>query len=254
MNEVLASAINKPHISVYDHMFKDAIGNMDLSPVLMYLVDTCHVKALPFLAEQFGVLGYKGWKFADTEQKQRALIKNAIRLNQKHGTPYAIRQAMKVIGFDNTVVQENLVGAKHNGQYNHNGSITYNAPSRFHFRVLIDAGTYGIVDVQTINDLVKLILEWKNERSWLYGLAFGYPLKERVIMQDESAWLLDEETGEPLLTEDGDIIYAEPNLLKLTIHLKLQDGFSNTHNGQHLHDGSIRYNADYGENLQVQQV
>jgi phage tail P2-like protein len=51
-------------------------------------------------------LGYKGWKLANTEDDKRSLIKKAIELHRYKGTVWAVKEAMKSIGFTDAVLIE----------------------------------------------------------------------------------------------------------------------------------------------------
>ena len=85
----------------------ERIFELDLSVLLIYDFNNVIADALPALAEQFLVTGYRGWLLAETEADKRELLKNAIALHKTAGTPYAIRLAMASIGFPNATVQEN---------------------------------------------------------------------------------------------------------------------------------------------------
>ncbi|MCW5223534.1 phage tail protein I [Verminephrobacter aporrectodeae subsp. tuberculatae] len=77
------------------------ISDINLSSLLVYLVDTVHVSALSHLAEQFNVLGDAGWDFAGfgpaTEAKKRALLKEAVALHRIKGTRYAVQRALDLM-------------------------------------------------------------------------------------------------------------------------------------------------------------
>jgi len=75
---------------------------LSLLPVdglLVDLVDLVSAPFLPHLAEQFHVLGLEGWSSGLAEADQRELVRNAIRLHRKKGTPWAIRTALASIGY-----------------------------------------------------------------------------------------------------------------------------------------------------------
>jgi phage tail P2-like protein len=80
--------------------------SFDWLPLCVFLVDLVAAEALPFLAEQFGVMGYDGWAFADSEAARRELVKSAIRIKRKKGTPWAIKRALGLAGFPNVEVWE----------------------------------------------------------------------------------------------------------------------------------------------------
>ena len=80
---------------------KAELGEIDLSKLLVYLIDSVDVSALPHLGAQFDVLGYKGFKMAQDEAGQREILKRAIELHKFKGTEWAILQALQSIGFSN---------------------------------------------------------------------------------------------------------------------------------------------------------
>ncbi|WP_042266781.1 phage tail protein I [Paraburkholderia heleia] len=58
--------------------------------------DTCPVALLPYLAAEVSV---DGWELAESDEARRALIKGAIQLHQKRGTPWAVREVIRRLGF-----------------------------------------------------------------------------------------------------------------------------------------------------------
>ena len=86
------------------------LSDLDLSPLLVYLVDAVPPSALPLLGEQFHVMGYEGWDLAESAPARRRLIKRAIELHRYKGTPWAIKQALATLGFTGVALQERLPG------------------------------------------------------------------------------------------------------------------------------------------------
>jgi P2-related tail formation protein len=72
---------------------------IDLSQLLVYLIDSVDASALPYLGDQFDCLGYKGFKLAQDEDGEREIIKRAIELHRYKGTEWAILEALTSIGF-----------------------------------------------------------------------------------------------------------------------------------------------------------
>lgn len=73
----------------------DRAGALDLTKLLIYWLDIVDASALPVLAKQFHVMGLEGWEFAHTEAEQRALLKQAVELHRRKGTPWAVRQGIR---------------------------------------------------------------------------------------------------------------------------------------------------------------
>jgi len=97
---VMADSISYlPEFAAWYRVIKDTLSEIDLSKLLIYIVDTCDASLLPYMAEQFDVLGYRGFKLAQTEADQREIIKRAIELHRYKGTEWAVKEALKSIGF-----------------------------------------------------------------------------------------------------------------------------------------------------------
>ncbi|HBM0096108.1 TPA: phage tail protein I [Salmonella enterica subsp. enterica serovar Blitta] len=79
---------------------------INLTPLLVYLVDLTEVSALPWLAEQLAITGDNGWNLAESENSRRALIKNAIELHRYKGTPWSVRQVIRNLGFGEVELRE----------------------------------------------------------------------------------------------------------------------------------------------------
>lgn len=88
-----------PEFGAWYNVIKETLAEIDISKLLIYLIDTTDASLLPYFAEQFDVLGYKGFKLAQTEADQREIIKRAIELHRYKGTEWAVKEALKSIGF-----------------------------------------------------------------------------------------------------------------------------------------------------------
>lgn len=185
MANVLANSVkNIPHIAAFDDMMSERFAQIDLTPLMMYVIDTAPTEALIFLAEQFHVIGLEGTYFADTEDKLRALIKKAIELHKYKGTPWSIKEALKVIGIADAQIQEGL-SYTYNGSYYHGGSITYGGSVWAAFRVKIDINGLAAVDAAYASQIKGLINEYKNVRSWLVDVTFLITVNEDAEYGDD---------------------------------------------------------------------
>lgn len=181
---LLATAIARvPHLAAFDKLVANRFENIDLSCVLMYLVDQVPAVALPILGDQFDVMGFKGWDLCATEEQKRELIKNAIELHRYKGTPWSIKQALRAIGFGEVEIQEG-VSAYYDGEFTHDGTIDYGGDSWALFKVIIDLGNLkGLNTAQTA--LVSLLInEYKPVRCHLAGLSFKVNLSDSGFVSD----------------------------------------------------------------------
>lgn len=200
---ILADSIaHLAHLQAFDLLIKKRFDEFELDKLLVYLIDTVNVDAIPYLAKQFDVLGYKGFRLAITEADQREIIKKSIELHRFKGTLWAVEEALKSIGYGDAIIEEHVEGhwAK--------------------FRVTIDLGSHPL-NVLEIDDLVRMISEYKNTRSHLADLSYTLSFEDSVIPLDS---FFD---GQNYEESDG-----------VTI------GGDFRHNGLVLRDGSRNYSCD----------
>ena len=106
---VIASAISDNELArAFSELVADRWDNWDLSEFLPYLVDTVAPSVLPYLADQFDIDGLQGFGMAETEQQQRDIIKKSIALHKFIGTPWAIREACRTVGFPIVILEEGV--------------------------------------------------------------------------------------------------------------------------------------------------
>lgn len=166
---VIASAISDYELArAFSELVADRWDNWDLSKFLPYLVDTCAPAALPYLADQFDVEGLRGFGIAMDEEQQRDIIKKSIALHKFIGTPWAIREACRTVGFPVILLEEN-------------STPTGSAPSEddwARFRVLITADTNRHITIEETRKLRLFVEFYKNERSHLIELGYAQSLVE----------------------------------------------------------------------------
>ncbi|MCX7206545.1 MAG: phage tail protein I [Proteobacteria bacterium] len=89
----------------------ERLSGLDVSRVLVNLVDLAEPSVLPFLADQFHVMGHHGWAAATNDESRRELIKSAIELHRYKGTPWAVKQALSNLGLEQLTLIERPAGA-----------------------------------------------------------------------------------------------------------------------------------------------
>lgn len=138
--------------SILANIAAERFAQLDLTALMVYLIDQVDASALPALAEQFHVQGLEGWLFTTDEREKRELIKQAIELHKYKGTIWAVRRVLEILSLPGTI-----------SEWFEYGGRTY------FFKVdiaLVDKG----LDENLFNDLVELIHEYKNTRSKLEAL------------------------------------------------------------------------------------
>jgi Phage tail protein (Tail_P2_I) len=159
------------------------LGSLPIETVLVKHIDTVHPSALIHLAEEFNVLGRRGWALCETDEQRRNLIKRAIALHRYAGTPWAIQSALEAVGFPNAEIEENPP-ATYSGTIGYDGFDDYGGQLWGGFKVFLDISQRPLLASAQLRLIRDLILEWKNARSHLVGIGFrlstfnysGYPI------------------------------------------------------------------------------
>jgi phage tail P2-like protein len=178
-----------PHLVAFDMAMKRQMDKIPLQVLLVYLVDNVPAAALPLLAAQFDVLGYKGWRLATTEQDQRNLIKRAIELHRYKGTPWAVKEALKSIGFTDIELVEHV--------------------PEMHwatFRVIITNENVLLTE-QSITDIISMINEYKNARSHLVDVQMKLLFEDTINLEEDEADVQFEILAEDDVTLTGALYY-----------------------------------------------
>ena len=96
------------------------LDNIDLSVLMVFLVDIVDSSALPGLGEQFSLSG-DGWELAESDDVRRMLIKAAIELHRYKGTPWSIREVIRRFGFGEVDLIEGTGRLSYDGNRSYNG-------------------------------------------------------------------------------------------------------------------------------------
>lgn len=96
------------------------LDNIDLSVLMVFLVDIVDSSALPWLGEQFSLSG-DGWELAESDDVRRMLIKAAIELHRYKGTPWSIREVIRRVGFGEVDLIEGTGRLSYDGNRSYNG-------------------------------------------------------------------------------------------------------------------------------------
>jgi P2-related tail formation protein len=186
--QLIASALFKhPHIMALHDVIRDRLFALEIEKVLIYIIDFVDADALYTLAEQFNVLGYKGYFLATTEAEKRAIIKRAIDLQRFKGTPWSIKEALRQFGYPEcTIIKGTGAGAFYDATYDHNGAINYGSDYHWaNFDVEFDIADYpsGFTAAQT-EQIYQIIMEYKNVRSNLRRLTIRISETETLTATD----------------------------------------------------------------------
>lgn len=164
----------------------ERLNTLDMSALLVYLVDSAKPQALPYLAEQFHVMGLEGWSAAETDEAQRSLIKSAIELHRHKGTPWAMKQVLRNVGYADAVIEEGLPPLRYDGATSYNAEEKYSNGSRWAvFRLLVDIGESKGVGGEELSRLLGMIESVKPARAVLRDISYRATVDDAVDMTEQ---------------------------------------------------------------------
>ncbi len=175
------------------------LGLIDLGPLLIYRIDSVPAGALPFLAWQFDILsplwqliaplsigidaltnidllldidnliegGAQVAQDSLTVAAQRELLKSAIPLHRVRGTPWAVKQALKSLGWMEVSLLE--------GQDSWGGTVYAPSQGWAVFRAMVNLEEGQEVDQGAVETAVAAIKFFKPARAWLDSVWFVTP-------------------------------------------------------------------------------
>lgn len=185
MANILASSIkNKPHLSVFDEMMDERFKAIDLSPLIINMIDTIAENALPALLSQFNVLGFKGSRFTTTADQKRALLNQAIELHKFKGTAWSIKQALKFVGVTDCDFITGTFVFAHDGQKLRNGTNGYTQSTWASFSLKILSSTFGVLTPEIESNIIAIVNEYKPARCKLVSVIFTAVLRDATCFHD----------------------------------------------------------------------
>jgi len=164
---VIASSLADNELAkAFSELVAERWDNFDITPFMVYLVDSCETSVLSYLADQFDVAGLQGFEIAENEEQQRELIKRSIALHKFIGTPWVIREACKTVGFPIVLLEEGV-----NNEW-------------AQFSVFVEADTSRHISEENYRKLRLFIEFYKNERSHLVELGFFQTLTDEYVFNN----------------------------------------------------------------------
>ncbi|OIT13454.1 phage tail protein I [Ralstonia solanacearum] len=97
-------------------------ANLPVAVRTLYQPAACPSALLPWMAWQFGV---DGWELAESEDARRALYKGAIPLHMRKGTPWAVREVIRRLGFGEVTIVEGRRIRRRDGSCTRNGDYVH---------------------------------------------------------------------------------------------------------------------------------
>jgi len=144
------------------------LAALDLVPLLIYRIDSVLAAALPFLAWQLDILSPL-WQLLAPSTSQRGFIKRSVELHRFLGTPFAIKTALKILGWPQAEILE--------GQDKWGGTQYPSNQGWAVVRIRILLATLGAPPgaAAHVARIVEAFNFFKPARAWLDSVWFIFP-------------------------------------------------------------------------------
>lgn len=114
------------------------LDELPIDKLLIRLIDLVDSTHLPILATSMSVSGVDGFWLAESDEAQRSLIRGAYDLHRYKGTPWAVKEIIKRLGFGNATLIEGFGGKRHDGEIVRDGQYAYGHTDRWaYYRIII---------------------------------------------------------------------------------------------------------------------
>ncbi|OLF53872.1 phage tail protein [Pseudomonas chlororaphis] len=119
-------------------LLTETFDSLDINAMLVYLVDLVKPQLLPVLADQFSLIDEAAWLLAESDDAKRSLIKGSAELHRHKGTPWAIREVIRLLGFGEVTIQEGMGNQVRNGSITRNATYVHGDPTAWaRYRVVL---------------------------------------------------------------------------------------------------------------------
>lgn len=114
------------------------MSDIDAVKLLPRLVELVVPEHLELLADSRSIVGADGYWLAESDQMRRRLIKGAYELHRYKGTPWAVREIVRRLGFGEVEIIEGMGNKRHNGEITRDGLFAYGHSDRWaHYRIVL---------------------------------------------------------------------------------------------------------------------
>lgn len=114
------------------------MSDIDAVKLMPRLVELVVPEHLELLADSRSIVGADGYWLAESDQMRRRLIKGAYELHRYKGTPWAVREIVRRLGFGEVEIIEGMGNKRHNGEITRDGLFAYGHSDRWaHYRIVL---------------------------------------------------------------------------------------------------------------------
>ena len=118
---ILPPSLASDERSIVIDKLTQRFSQLDRSKLILYLFDQTERTAIVHLAEQLSLFG-DGWEMAESEEAQRNLLKSAVQIHKRKGTPWAVREVFRSLGLGEVELIEGTGHIKYDGVAKYDGT------------------------------------------------------------------------------------------------------------------------------------
>ncbi|WP_434171184.1 hypothetical protein AHYW_002606 [Providencia manganoxydans] len=134
-------------------VINDAIPPITLWP----RIDSMTEPELPTLAGQFSLIDEPVWGQAEDDETKRELLQGALELHRYKGTPWAIREVMRVLGYGEIELLEGIGNLHYDGTGEHDGVYTYGQENAWAIYDIIMGPRLNAAEERALRATLRLI-------------------------------------------------------------------------------------------------
>lgn len=195
---------------------------------------------LDHLAWQFHV---DSWPAGLSLESKRATVLNAIRIHRRKGSVWAVREALRNLGYADAILTEGLPSLAHDGTAIHDGSESYSSGDMWAlFSVALDLGESMGVSSQDTAEIVTTLLAAAPVRCHLKDVAYQVTVSDTVVIEEHAVTEVSvaaDDTAAFGLCHDGRINHDQARLVE-TIASVHHDG-AWRHDAEQIYSGQDKY-------------
>ena len=185
---------------------------------------------LDLMAWQLHVDGYEA---AQTYEGKRRMVNRSILLHRRKGTPWAVAEALRSVGYADARIIEGSGDCRYNGEISYDGRDSYAAGNRWAlFDVEVDLGEGEGISGAAVARLRSAVEVWKNARSHLRAISWAATVTD-VVALSEAVGALRVQPCLQDVREWGFPLYNGA--------IRYNNGCLCQHNGGLLYDGAAMY-------------
>lgn len=135
---------------------------------------------LDLLAWQLHVDGYE---IAQSYEDKRRMVNSSLLMHRRKGTPWAVAEALRVLGYTDARIIEGASGCRYDGEIVHDGTEAYSVGNRWAcFDVEVDLGDSEGISLEAMRRIRAAVEVWKNVRSHLRALSWRTTIEDAEEM------------------------------------------------------------------------